>query len=90
VHLQIICHNIFVSSYNNHIFCAIAWNDFWQPFFGSSFKKCQQAFLASLPGKHGWLPFENRWLDTLMRLCNLAHLLKQIYPCLFLSILFAG
>jgi hypothetical protein len=41
-----------------------------------------------LPGKIGCLPFENRWLDTLMRLCNLEPLLKQNYPCLFLSILF--
>jgi hypothetical protein len=81
--LRIIYHNIFVGLYTNQYFLRHCLEWFLDPFFGSCVKKCQQAFLAPLPGKIGWLPFENRWLDTLMRLCNLAPLLKQNYPFLF-------
>jgi hypothetical protein len=88
--LRIIYHNISVGLYTNQHFLRHCLEWFLDLFFGSCVKKCQQAFLTLLPGKIGRLPFENRWLDTLMRLCNLAPLLKQNYPCLFLSILFEG
>jgi hypothetical protein len=88
---SIIYHNISVRlSYTNQHFSHHCLEWILDLFFGSCVKKCQQAFPVLLPGKIGWLPFENRWLDTLMRLCNLTPLLKQNYHFLFLSILFEG
>jgi hypothetical protein len=88
--LQIIYHNFSVGLYTNQHFLRHCLEWILDLFFGSCVKKCQQAFLVPLPGKIGWLPFENRGLDTLMRLCILTPLLKQNYPSLFLSILFEG